>query len=326
MTSLRFDNRNHQLLLPFSVRIPARQAPRKYHFARLLVATALFFIAAIILTFLRSDIAIAQTTSYQLTLVQPGDPDFSILIDTYYPGLRSLPDYESIRPFLGLLRNDTASTAYAYAVVWDLHYADGAIKPISTYFVKRHWILTGEDRVLRSHDIRLLSPLFDLSSDEYRSNRDFVHAYPAFMFPRLGQADFVKAEIDGAVFAGGVFSGDNRTHLAERFESALNAEHDEGVVIQRYLRSHVPASIPGTLAVLDEDIRNGQDLKGSAPDSKVGESLNGTDLQSMYLFDRENEARRLRSLLLRSGVDELKRRADAMAQYHFERLQKIGVQ
>jgi hypothetical protein len=252
-------------------------------------------------------IAAPAASLHNVSILTPNDPGFEAALEAGYPGISSLPNYAAMRPFLVLIHNDGVRTAYAYAIEWSVHYPDGYIQRFSTFFIKRHWTLKVEDRVLHGSDTRLLSPLFNLSSEDFRGDRHFVEFYPPKMFEEVPDGGSVSASIDGIVFSGALFAGPNHTGLAERFQSQLNAEHDEGLAIQRYLNEHPTALAADIAAALDKDI-------------KVGLNARTPGATSIYQYDRANEAMLLKTLLLNRGIPKLKRRAAILAAYPKENL------
>jgi hypothetical protein len=81
---------------------------------------------------------VQQTATMSLTLIKPSDPLFDGTIDTYFPGLSDEPGYQtSIRPFLVIVRNDTALTAVAYAITLTMDYEGGSSRRRQAMFVGR---------------------------------------------------------------------------------------------------------------------------------------------------------------------------------------------
>lgn len=68
-----------------------------------------------------------------LTLIQPGNPAFKDLLDTYFPGVSQEANYPGIRRYLVLVRNDTALQAVAYAIQWNVGYGGNVEEHLSRH-------------------------------------------------------------------------------------------------------------------------------------------------------------------------------------------------
>src|SRR5579884_2233037 len=75
-----------------------------------------------------------------LTMLTPADGTvFDSSISTFFPAIAGQPNFASeIRPFLVLLRNNTALTAKGYDVRWMIKSDSGSVVAIDNYFVQRH--------------------------------------------------------------------------------------------------------------------------------------------------------------------------------------------
>ena len=49
-------------------------------------------------------------------MIRPDDPDFDTLLNGNFPGVERLAGYAIIRPYLVLVRNDTAHLPKAYSI------------------------------------------------------------------------------------------------------------------------------------------------------------------------------------------------------------------
>ncbi|MGH9444602.1 MAG: hypothetical protein ACRD3O_02550 [Terriglobia bacterium] len=177
---------------------------------------------------------VAATSS--LTLIQPTDPTFESLLDSYFPGLSSSANYQAIRPFLVLVQNNTGLGAVAYAIHWAL--------PETFYmrFVTTRLTYRSAKKTIRPQGMRLISPLFNMSplgfQERFASNLEFfAKIFPGSAFPRLPALSSVQADVDGVVYSDGSFTGPNKSHVWQSFLAAMDAEHDEALAALSELNS-----------------------------------------------------------------------------------------
>jgi len=171
-----------------------------------------------------------------LSLISPGDPGFDSELSSDFPGISGLPNFEALRPFLVILRNDTSRTARAYAVEWRMLNIDGVSHP----FIQRAVTTPLDmrplfDRSIHPGQVRLLSPLFNWGSIEYQAHaehpRAFAELFPPEDLPSSGSYVSVTPVVDGVIYGDGSFHGHDTTHILEQYFIARSAEHDEALSI-----------------------------------------------------------------------------------------------
>ena len=192
----------------------------------------------------------AENRTVGLTLVSPADPDFTNLLDNNFNGISSLPDYQALRPFLAIVRNESPQVFKAYSVAWNIQGESGVSHLVSVQYVFRHLAPANQNKVLRPGSLRLLSPLFNLSPQEYRENHDFIHRYPASTLPPFRSVR-IDASVDGEIDSDGTADGPNLTHLHELYKATRNAEHDEAVSLLARLRGPAIPTNPSVLLSAD---------------------------------------------------------------------------
>lgn len=174
-------------------------------------------------------LVVRQTASQSLTLIKPTDPDFEGMLDTYYPGISDQEGYQnSIRPFLVIVRNDTSELAIAYAITWTANYTDRAVRPLRATFVNRALMDPWAATYLPPGGIRLIGPMFNLTSKRYEGYHSFAQMYPASSFPSAGLSS-VNVKVDGVVYEDGSFIGPDTTQIFERYVMARFAVRDEAL-------------------------------------------------------------------------------------------------
>lgn len=221
------------------------------------------------------------------------DPTFDAQVEHSYPGLTHREQYEAVRPFLVLLTSNSALTAKAYAISWQVDTSGGARHHLSTFFVRSHFAVPSADHSIRPGDIRLVSPVFNLSPSEYAQHPDFEGQYPSTMYPHFSSSMIVQSALDGVVYSDGTFAGPNQTQILQLYRCYRNAEHDEALAILEMTASHTsPASINESL---NKDVLRGY-------------SAQGKDVQAMYHNARAESADLMRLTLKRVGPDTFDQR------------------
>jgi hypothetical protein len=249
--------------------------------------------------------AIAQTgASRQLTLKHPGDSDFDAILNARYPGFADLENYRAIRPFLVLMRNDTPHSAMSYAIKWTIQSADGMSHELENHYVQKYFGPATVRRALSPGELRLISPLFNLSPAEFSAGGSGLiqllstsSSHPPYSSTNISS---ITATVDAAIYEDGGAAGPDHFQLIKRYGSIRDAEHDEGASLLTILDSNAAAG--EVVAFLQKDIATGQASKTS-----------GGDRDSIYALHRGEEAQTLLALYQRSGIEALRQRATAMA-------------
>jgi hypothetical protein len=242
-----------------------------------------------------------------LTLIQSGNSGFEGLLDTYFPGVSSLPNYQALGPFLVIARNDTPLTAKAYAIEWHIHYPDGTISSIVTRHFATRLMFPLQMKSIKPQDMRLVGPLLNVNPAEYQ--KYFVanpgvlaQIYQAHQLPPVPNGGSVDAVIDGVIFADGSSAGPNNLHLWERYVAARNAEHDEALAVFNLLKASTPPA--EMLQVLRRRLQRGR--AANFPENEE---------KTWYLEARASTARDLLRIWLRQGSDALLTAANNVANY-----------
>lgn len=219
--------------------------------------------------------------STSLTLINPSDANFSALLDEYFPGVSSVPNFQNMRPYLMLIRNDTALPAVAYALKWDVVYQYGGSQTLEKDYVLRP-LDQGSNIALPPGSIRLISPLFNLTPQEYQAAGDFAELYSGPL-PSITEVD---PSVDGVAYSDGTYSGPEGAQVCQRYVTARFAAHDEAVSVLTLLISGTPLAT--LLSTLSMQIQRGL-------------WLHGTDAMDMYVYARGQSARDVKILILRDG-------------------------
>ncbi len=196
---------------------------------------------------------VRQTATQSLTLIKPSDPLFEGMIDTYYPGISQEPGYQtSIKPFLVLVRNDTALPAVAYAIMWRVHYKDCSVKSQRAVFVNRHLMFRPAMTYLPPRYIRLIAPMFNVTPKEYERDKPSYGWYPANSFPRSEGLSSVDVNVDGVVYGDGTFIGPDKTRVLQSYLMAKFAERDEILAALNLIRSSAGTSPLAVVSQLEK--------------------------------------------------------------------------
>jgi hypothetical protein len=218
-----------------------------------------------------------------LTMVSPSQSDFVALLDRYFPGITGMSSFQSLRPYLVLIRNDTAPAAVAYAVRWDVTYGNGSTQTWENYYVLRP-LDQGPNVLLPPGGWRLLSPDFNVTPRQYQATGNFaeLHSHP---WPPVAK---MVASVEGVVYGDEKYSGPEGPEVWLRLAVGRLAAHDEAVSVANLLKSGI------TLPDLFSTLRL-QSLRGSW--------LHGTDAMDVYVYARGKSAQDVETLVQRDGRD-----------------------
>jgi hypothetical protein len=240
---------------------------------------------------------VRQTAPESLTLIRPSDPIFDGMLDSYFPGLSDEAGYRtSIKPFLVIVENDTALPAVAYAVTWTVHYGSGPVCSPRAVYVNRPLMERRSTTYISPGEVRLVSPMFNVSPQEYVHSPSFARWYPAidFFVRWAAGSTSVDVAMDGVVYADGTFIGPDRTRVLERYVMARFAARDEALAALNRIDSppKTPLAIKGRLEEMFE-----RDFK-----SNDGNVAYDNTLLSLYVSDRQRAAGDMRGVLRARGV------------------------
>ena len=241
---------------------------------------------------------VRQTATQSLTLIKPSDPDFDGMIDSDYPGLSDEPGYQtSIRPFLVIVRNDTPLIAVAYAIIWTMHYAVGSDRLRQAVYVDR--VLMSREAVpfLRSEQVRLISPMFNVTIKQYEWYHSFGKMYPASSFPPSQGLVSVDENVDGVVYGDGSFIGADKTRVLQRQVMARFAARDEMLAALNLIHS---STAPPFMIVVPLE-------KMFSKEIQWYRKADQDTLLALYVRARGRTAQVLRSILLGRGLAALEK-------------------
>lgn len=194
------------------------------------------------------DIVVRQTAAQSLTLIKPSDPRFDDMIDINYPGLSHESAYQSMRPFLVIVRNDTGLPAVAYAITWTTEYTTGPGRQYQAVVVNRPLMNRGAMQYIPSGAVRLLSPVLNLTPKDYQSYQSFSKMFPASIFRGSQGLVSVDIKVDGVVYNDNTFIGEDKTRILQRYVMARFAIRDESRAALRLINSTGPQfQIPAEL-------------------------------------------------------------------------------
>ena len=187
-----------------------------------------------------------------LILIKPSDPKFDTILNGYFRGLSEVPTFQSLRPYMVLVQNDATVPAVAYSIAWKLVYRDGSIKTVSSTSIS--WpslgpiIWEGADGSfinpsgeasipLPPGGIRLVSPIFNMGPPGDLAGMQF---YGVGVFLSSPYPISSVAEIEGAVYRGGTYSGPEGVEVWRLHMTAWSAAHDVAVHVLHLLNSSEP--------------------------------------------------------------------------------------
>lgn len=180
-----------------------------------------------------------------LTVIPSSDPAFGSECNLNFPGFSGITNYDILRPWMVILRNDTGRVARAYAVVWHVTFPrpDGQIGQedyqavsVTTPLEVRHpsgnlyvdaAIYPGRERLLvpnNSFGPRDPAMLAGLPNDYMRTD-----------------ATSISVVLDCAVYGDGSVAGPCATKAALKYFIARDAQHDEALTALRAIEAGAPA-------------------------------------------------------------------------------------
>ncbi|MGH9449172.1 MAG: hypothetical protein ACRD11_01390 [Terriglobia bacterium] len=257
----------------------------------------------------------ANKVTYGLTLVTPSEANFDRVVEIYFQGLPGFSDYQGVRPYLALLRNDSAVPAVGYEIQWRVLYRDGHAQTFNNTFVLRPLTRTvnvtllpqsvrlifpkltftpAEYQVIPDRGdqfavSRLISSAINLTPREYQDTSNFAEQISASRF--LSSAGLVSGspEVVGVVYRDGTYAGPEGIQVWRRYVTARLAARDEALYVLDLLNSSAP--VEKVYTALDRQTER--------------ELLDqGTDTTDMYVRNRGRSADYVESLLQRDGADE----------------------
>lgn len=261
--------------------------------------------------------ASAQTVApaRQLTVIHPDDADFDLLMNKNFFTFDGLADYRAIRPFLILLRNDSAHSIRAYAIAWDIVSSNGAVNRFADEFVQRHQEPTARLRAFAPGEIRLVSALFDASPEEFQARLPGITkllpgwtAHPPFSSTNIKS---MSVRLDAIIYDDGTYTGPDRFLLLTKYQCIRAAERDLGESLLKLMDSKAPEG--EILALLQQSAQAG-----------LVANTSRRDRESICALYRGEEAQALLAVYTKGGMESLMTRAWALTQHRREELSRVS--
>jgi hypothetical protein len=243
--------------------------------------------------------ALAQVSpSRHLTLVRPDAQEFDTLLNTNFPGIARLDGYATFRPYLVLLQNDTSLPVRAYMVTWETRLPTGATRRTANLVERYDPSPTSMRVALAPGQLRLVTPVFDVSPQEYQSNPHLHSWVAALMSAQQTHAPYsltntsITSSVDAAIFGDGLCVGEDHYQVFTRFERELAAEHDLAETILQLLDAKVPET--GIVTFLKNEV-----------EANTNASVSQGGSASMYAFHRARHAQNLLTLYRQGGLENV---------------------
>src|SRR6185437_2566930 len=241
-----------------------------------------------------------------LTVIPAPDARFDNEMRGRFSGFLGLEDYEQLRPWLVVLRNDTGRSVVAYHVDWQVRYPgiDGAAplddtlsaEMLTTPLEQRHpGGILAVDRAIYPGRDRAAIPYEDMGPGDTFT---FVHFSRLPGMRQLAKAAPLSAAVDCVVWDNGSVNGACRSGLAQRYFVARAADHDEGLTVLHEIQAGLPP-----MQVRAWMWRRMHAIPPSA-EPTVAEYVNG----------RAQAAGELNEILRRGGIARLRQAAAALVQ------------
>jgi hypothetical protein len=186
------------------------------------------------------------------------DPGFGSAVEALYPGLTKDPIFQKIAPLAMLVTHQQGPPVRAFCVSWAITTTAGTYEAPLYFYVSLGSPATGHTlsalgsarkNILPAGQSRLVTPFFNWTPAFYRTNPApnwktvLKPTEPAvFLISELPKATQVKVSLDGVVFSDWKLMGPDKHALGWKIRSRRNAEHDEGLVVYKLMKSGAPDS------------------------------------------------------------------------------------
>lgn len=255
----------------------------------------------------------ANEVTQSLTLFRPIDADFDILLSTHFPGFSEASTFQSLRPYLVLVRNDGAVSAIAYTIQWTVKYEDGSVQSLANTYIPRP-LQQGSNVTLPPDAVRVVSPRFNLTPKQYDPG---VLQYSwAEQFLSSQGAASCRADVEGVLYSDHSYSGPQGAQIWQRYVTTRLAAYDEALNALNLLSS--PAGKQKLDSVLNSHMQFGGLDPAPGPDVQIGRDRHFRDTMDMHVYARAESAKDVRDLLLREGdgaLEVLKRTVGSRTAY-----------
>lgn len=240
------------------------------------------------------------TSSRRVHLILPGEPAFENTLREHFSELVASSRYAAIKATSVIIENDTQFNVKAFALRWSITRGDGARQAIFTSQFADSLtsnLIPGRESVLQSNSFGLASPLAQVEEQGTairparltRMTDAYADMDPQFshstLLRDLMDAKEIEVTIDGIVFGNGVFVGEDRYGLWDKFTCEHNGALDEAAFIR-----NIMARGDAVQPVLERDIAAG--ISQLPPDHGC-------------VASRGREASRLLELLQKRGMRQL---------------------
>jgi hypothetical protein len=258
----------------------------------------------------------AQTpASRQLTLIHPDDPEFESLLNANFPGIELIEGYAIFRPYLILLRNDSAQEVRAYTIEWQSAKSEtGFVRRTEAHFVEKYNPALPSDRgAFAQGELRLISPLFDVSAAEYPAKKSWVELSISTGSTHAPYASTdiksVTASVDAAIFSDGIIAGADSHKLLLRYQCRREAERDVAAAL---------------LKLLDAKASETEVVNFLEGESQAGQQANTSQAShdTVYALFRGQEAQHFLTLYHRGGIEAVMERAWKIGQRRAEKISR----
>jgi len=228
----------------------------------------------------------------RIELFRWNQASFEAAVDADYPGLRQLNDFQNIKPFIAVLRNDSTHGIKAYVVKWSVIESTGRRYErtrIPWMGAGSREALTGEQIVWKPGERRLVSPSFDwgVSPSGIERRRKLLSALSKGpLATDAANALTVEISLDAVVYDDGVLSGPDKGNFCDRYECERNGELEEGAFV---------------LSLLDLNLSDDEIVAQLNADIAKGQTQDGTDRANLLNAARGKEARIFLTVFNRNG-------------------------
>jgi hypothetical protein len=192
-----------------------------------------------------------------LSAVSGSDPGFGAAVEALFPGLMSDPVFQKIAPLALLVTHQQGRGVRAFSASWAITTASGTYEAPLYFYVSLGSPAAGHilsalrsarRNILPVGQSRLVSPFFNWTPTYYKNNPPnwktvLTPTEPgAFLVSELPTATQVKVSLDGVIFSDWKLIGPDKHSLEYKIRSRRNAEHDEGLVVYKLMKSGAPDS------------------------------------------------------------------------------------
>jgi hypothetical protein len=179
--------------------------------------------------------------------------EFGPTVEKLYPGLQEDTLFKQLTPLSILIRHNKGPNIRAHTISWEVTSPAGTYETALYSYIspgsasKGHSLSTlGSARraVLSSGDSRLITPFSNWTPAQYKklgsqkwNNPSKLIEPGGFLMSELSAAATVRVSLDAAVFSDWKLIGPDKHNLTRRLRSRRNAEHDEGMIVYKLLKS-----------------------------------------------------------------------------------------